>query len=274
MKKSQIEDIEIKLLLEAILRRYGYDFRNYSGASLKRRIHHHLQLSKCKSISEMIPRLLHDSSFFELLLFDFSITVTEMFRDPSFYLSVRKKVIPFIKTYPFPKVWHAGCATGEEVYSMAILLKEEKSLDKATIYATDFNDSALAKSKSGIYPINNVKKYTANYQKAGGVGSFSEYYHSQYDSIILDQSLKKRLTFANHNLVTDGVFGEMNLILCRNVLIYFNKDLQGHVLNLFYDSLVDGGFLCLGNKETTQFSDVCEEFELIDRKEKIYRKKR
>ena len=229
--------------------------------------------SNCKSIAEMIPKLLHDSSFFELLLFDFSITVTEMFRDPSFYLSVRKKVIPYMKTYPFTKIWHAGCATGEEVYSMAILLKEETSLDKATIYATDFNDSALSKSKSGIYPINNVQKYTANYQEAGGAGSFSEYYHSQYDSIILDQSLKKRLTFANHNLVTDGVFGEMNLILCRNVLIYFNRDLQNRVLKLFYDSLIDGGFLCLGNRESAQFSEVSKDFELIDAKEKIYKKK-
>lgn len=273
MNKTEVEEIEIDLLLEALFRRYGYDFRHYAKASITRRIRHLLEKSGRSRISEMIPELLYDKSFFEKIVYDFSITVTEMFRDPGFYRAIREKVIPYLKTYPFIKIWHAGCATGEEVYSIAIVLKEEGLYDRATIFATDFNNAALAKGKEGIYSLENIKQYTLNYQDAGGTSSFSEYYHAQYDSVIMDQSLKKNITFANHNLVTDNTFSEMHLILCRNVLIYFNKTLQDRVLRLFHDSLIHGGFLCLGTKESRRFSDVTGDYKRIDNKQKIYQKK-
>jgi chemotaxis protein methyltransferase CheR len=273
MEKTEVEEIEIDLLLEALFRRYGYDFRRYAKASITRRIRHLLEKSGHRRISEMIPELLYDKSFLEKIVYDFSITVTEMFRDPGFYRAIREKVVPYLKTYPFIKIWHAGCATGEEVYSIAIVLKEEGLYDRATIFATDFNDAALTKGKEGIYSLENIKQYTLNYQDAGGTCSFSKYYHAQYDSVIMDQSLKKNITFANHNLVTDSTFSEMHLILCRNVLIYFNKTLQDRVLRLFHDSLIYGGFLCLGTKESFQFSDVPGDYERIDNKQKIYQKK-
>jgi chemotaxis protein methyltransferase CheR len=273
MNKTKIEEIEIDLLLEALFRLYGYDFRHYSKASITRRIRHLLGKTGLGRVSEMIPELLNDKSFLEKLVYDFSITVTEMFRDPGFYRAVREQVVPYLKTYPFVKIWHAGCATGQEVYSMAIVLKEEGLYDRATIFATDFNNLALEKAKEGIYSLGDIKQYTLNYQDAGGTSSFSKYYHAQYDSVIMDQSLKKNITFANHNLVTDGTFGEMHLILCRNVLIYFTKTLQDRVLGLFDDSLVHGGFLCLGTKESIRFSDVAEAYETIDSKAKVYQKK-
>ena len=273
MKETEIEEIEIDLLLEALFRLYGYDFRRYSKASITRRIRHLLGKTGLGRVSEMIPELLNDKSFLEKLVYDFSITVTEMFRDPDFYRAVREQVIPYLKTYPFVKIWHAGCATGEEVYSMAIVLKEEGLYDRATIFATDFNNPALTKAKEGIYSLKDIKRYTLNYQDAGGTSSFSEYYHAQYDSVIMDQSLKKNITFANHNLVTDGTFSEMHLILCRNVLIYFTKTLQDRVLGLFNDSLIHGGFLCLGTKESIRFTDVAEAYDAIGRKTKIYQKK-
>lgn len=272
MNKKEIEEIEIDLLLEAIERRYGYDFRQYAKASINRRVKHLLDKTGCVRITEMTQRILHEESFFEEILPKFSIPVTEMFRDPGFYVAIRKTIIPFLKTYPFVKIWHAGCATGEEVYSLAITLKEEGLYDRATIFATDFNDFALAKAKEGIYPVDRIKQYTYNHQKAGGKGSFSEYYNAIYESAIMNKSLKKNITFANHNLVTDSVFGEMNLILCRNVLIYFNKDLQDHVFRLFSDSLVCHGFLCLGTKESLRFSSVFKEFKELTKKHKIYQK--
>jgi chemotaxis protein methyltransferase CheR len=228
--------------------------------------------SGSKSISEMIPKLLYDPSFFEELLFDFSVTVTEMFRDPDFFLAVRQKVIPYLKTHPFIKIWHAGCATGEEVYSMAILLQEEGLYDRCTIFATDFNDSSIKIAKDGIYRLDGVQKFTKNYQAAGGKNSFSDYYLADYDSVIMDQSLKKNVTFANHNLVSDHVFSEMHLILCRNVMIYFDKTLQNRVFKLFSDSLSHKGFLCLGNRESLRFSDVFTHFKAIDEQQRIYSK--
>jgi len=273
MDNSEAEKIEIDLLLEAILRRYGYDFRDYSKASIRRRARHFLEMTQLTSISEMTHKALFDETFFQSLVSYFSITVTEMFRDPLFYRAIREEVIPFLKTYPYIKIWHAGCATGEEVYSLAILLKEEGFYDRATIFATDFNDRALKTAKEGVYNLDQIKKYTENYQHAAGTRSFSEYYHAQYDSVILDKSLKENITFANHNLVTDGVFGEMHLILCRNVLIYFNKDLQDRVFSLFDDSLAYGGFLCLGSKETLNFSTIKNAFQEINAKEKIFQKK-
>lgn len=267
------ENIEVKLLLEAIYLKYGYDFRNYSMASIKRRLFHRLLVSELNSISEMQHKLLHDTAFFETMLLDFSINVTEMFRDPSFYHALRKEMAPILKTYPFIKIWNAGCSSGEEVYSMAILLKEEAIYQRAQIYATDFNEAILSKAKEGIFPIDCMKKYTSNYIKAGGKKSFSDYYTAKYDSAIMERGLKANVVFADHNLATDGVFGEMNLIMCRNVLIYFDKKLQNRVLRLFRDSLCRGGFLCLGSKESIRFSECADDFEDVAKGKVIYRKK-
>ncbi len=271
--KNQTVNLEIDLLLEAIFIKYGYDFRNYSKAHIKRRLLFRLSTSNLKSISEMQHKVLHEADFFEVILRDLSINVTEMFRDPGFYLALRKEVVPVLKTYPYIKVWHAGCSTGEEVYSFAVLLKEEGLYDRTQIYATDFNRNVLDIAKKGIYPIDRIKEFTANYQSAGGTQSFSDYYMANYDSVIYDQSLKKNMVFAEHNLVTDSVFAEVNLVICRNVLIYFNKELQNRVINLFYDSLINGGYLGLGSKETIQFTSKIDKFEVINKEEKIYKKK-
>lgn len=272
-EKIESEDIEISLLLKGIYLKYGYDFRNYSNAHMKRRILRKLSKDGLNNISEMQYKLLYDKEFFKSVLSDFSINVTEMFRDPLFYKNFRKNVIPILRTYPFIRIWHAGCSTGEEVYSMAILLKEEGLYERAQIYATDFNTTVLQKAKDGIYAIDNIKEYTHNYQQAGGMASFADYYTAQYDSVIINQSLKKKITFSEHNLVTDGVFGEMHVIICRNVLIYFNKELQNAVINLFFDSLSSGCFLCLGSKESITFSSSRDKFEALSESEKIYRKK-
>ncbi len=270
--RKENENIEMDLLLEAIYQKYNYDFKEYSRAHIKRRVLYRMRMANLPNISQMQHKILYERSFFETLLMDLSISVTEMFRDPSFYLAIRKKVIPQLKKYPFVKVWHAGCATGEEVYSMAILLKEEGLFPKTQIYATDFNTMALQKAKHAIYPIDMIKEYTANYQKAGGLNSFAEYYTAQYDSVTLAPSIKERIVFADHNLVTDGVFGEMSLILCRNVLIYFTRKLQNRVIKLFMDSLAPSGFLCLGSKESLQFSEYAKFFSTYEDKEKIYQR--
>ncbi len=273
MPKDNFENLEIDLLLDAIVKRYGYDFRNYSTASRKRRIKHFLSKTNYSKISEMIPQLLYDTNFFESFIYNLSITVTEMFRDPFVYKAIRKNVVPLLKTYPFLKIWHAGCAVGAEVYSMAILLKEEGLYDRCQIYATDFNDNALDKAREGVYSIEPMKEYTANYQNAGGRNSFSDYYHSKYDSVIINRDLKKNITFANHNLVSDSSFGEMQFIVCRNVLIYFDNVLQEQVLKLLDDSLALNGFICLGTKESLRFSTLSEGYQEIAPKEKIYQKK-
>ncbi len=225
------------------------------------------------SISELQCKILREKDVFKLLLSDFSINFTEMFRDPSFYKAFREELVPILKTYPFIKIWHAGSSTGEEVYSMAILLKEEGLYDRTQIYATDFNEIVLQKAKEGIYDIANIKEYTKNYQKAGGKASFSDYYVAKYESVIFNESLKKRMIFADHNLVTDGVFGEMHVVICRNVLIYFNQDLQNRVLNLFYQSLNNGCFLCLGSKESLRFSTCEDKFDPVVASEKIFQRK-
>jgi len=266
------ETIEIDLLLEAIFRKHGYDFRNYSRASLKRRLTNVLIQSKLQSFSALQYKILYDRKFFDTVLLDLTVNVTEMFRDPSFYCALREKVIPVLKTYPFIKIWHAGCATGEEVYSMAILLREENLLSKTILYATDLDDKVLKTAREGIYPLDKIKEYTQNYQKACGHDSFSEYYTAKYEAAIMDSSLKKNIVFSQHNLVTDGIFGEMNLVICRNVLIYFDKDLQNRVLQLFHDSLTRKGILCLGSKETIKFSQVKDLFSEYDAKEKIFKR--
>ncbi|OQY32750.1 MAG: chemotaxis protein CheR [Spirochaetaceae bacterium 4572_59] len=273
-KKVENNRIEIDLLLEGIHRKYGYDFRNYTNAHIKRRLEYRLKISGCKNYMAMLHKLIYNEVFFNELLLDLSINVSEMFRDPGFYQAARETVIPYLRTYPFIKLWHAGCSAGQEAYSMVIMLKEEGLIDKCQVYATDFNELILAKARDGIYPLDQIKKYTQNYQKAGGKRSFGEYYTADYHSALIRQSLKDRILFTYHNLVSDGVFGEMNIIFCRNVLIYFDQKLQNKVLKLFYDSLVPGGYLCLGTKESLRFSDCSQLFEPVIPDQKIFRKKR
>ncbi len=273
MKKVDIVEFEIRQLLDAVLFQYGYDFRNYSGASMERRIRNRCILSNCNNISEMIPKILHDPDFFDLFLKDMSITVTEMFRDPYVYKRIRQEICPVLSTYSRINVWHAGCATGEEVFSMAILFEEEGLLERTRIYATDFNNNSLEIAKRGIYSAEKMKQYTKNYIDSGGRASFADYYMAKYDSVKIKESLKKNITFANHNLTKDQVFAQMNLIICRNVLIYFDNELQDQTLNLFKDSLINRGYLVLGDKETIDFSDIRDDFEDCCRKERIFRKK-
>lgn len=273
MNDAEIEHIEMDLLLEAVFRRYGHDFRSYARASIERRTRQFLSRTGCASVSEMIPKVLHDEELFSRLARHFSISVTEMFRDPFVYRAVRERVVPLLRTWPHVKIWHAGCASGEEVYSLAIVLKEEGVYDRVTIYATDFNDEALERAREGVYEVGGMKEATRNYQQAGGKLSFSEYYHARYDAAAMDGSLKERITFANHNLAVDEAFGEMHLVFCRNVLIYFDRELQNRALGLFTQSLVHGGFLCIGTKEDLQFADVSNRYEVVDRKARIYKKK-
>lgn len=273
MNRTEIDKLEMDMLKEAIFKRYGYDFRHYSNASFKRRTEHFLSTVDCERVSELIPLIINDKSFFEFFFYTLCITTTEMFRDPHTFKAIRKKVIPVLKTFPFIKVWSAGCSTGEEAYSMAIILKEEGLYDRSHIYATDFNEEALEKAKKGIYPVEKIKEMTANYQQAGGKESFSDYYHSKYSSAIMNKDLKKNIVFANYNLVSDAVFGEMHLILCRNVLIYFDRSLQNHVLNLLSNSLIHRGYLCIGTKESIKFSGIDKKFKQAVKDEKIYKMK-
>ncbi len=268
------EDIEIKLFIDMLFYKYGYDFREYSRAHMKRRIKHRIEIEpNMKTVSDFIHEVLWNEAYFRKIVSDFSINVTEMFRDPSFYKKIREEVVPILKTYPFIKIWHAGCSTGQEVYSMAILLEEEGLLSRTQIYATDFNDIVLKKAREGIYSTDYIKDYERNYKHSGGRHSLSDYYHEAYNSLIFDQRLKEKILFSNHNLVTDGVFGEMNMIICRNVLIYFERELQNKVFSLFKNSLCYGGILGIGSKESMHFSDVRSKFKTLDAEEKIFVKK-
>ena len=273
-EKMDLIDIEVQLFLEGIYLRYGYDFRNYSRAHIKRRVTNRLGLAGLDNLSELQHLVLTDETYFKSILKDFSINVTEMFRDPEFFEFLRNDVIPVLKSYPKINIWHAGCSTGEEVYSMAILLKEEGLYDRCQIYATDFNVDVLNEAKEGIYPLEVIKDYTSNFIRAGGKESFSEYYIAKYDSIILNQSLKSNIIFAEHNLVTDQVFNQMHLIICRNVLIYFNNELQTKVFELFSNSLRPRGFMCLGTKESIKGNDISNAFETYESNLKVYRKAR
>jgi chemotaxis protein methyltransferase CheR len=270
--ESDHEKAEVNKLLQGISNRYGYDFSHYSRASLRRRLDRALARNGLARFPELLDRLLQDDKCFDEFLEIMSITVTEMFRDPLFYLAIREQVVPVLKTYPFVKIWHAGCATGEEVYSMALLFHEEGFLDRVRIYATDFNKHSLDTASNGVYPARHMTAYAANYREAGGKSDFFNYYSEGYELAKFKDFLKERITFSYHNLVTDGVFGEMNLICCRNVLIYFDKTLQDQVLSKFAESLRHGGFLCLGNRETLNFTAVKTLFESVDKKQRIYRK--
>ncbi|MBF0450400.1 MAG: protein-glutamate O-methyltransferase CheR [Candidatus Magnetomorum sp.] len=269
---TENQNIEVSLLLEAIYQKYGYDFRDYSRASIKRRIKNTLSMSGLKNVSEMQHKVLYDERFFNTLLMNFSINVTEMFRDPIFYQGLVREVISNLSKRSFVRIWHAGCATGEEAYSMAIILKEAGIYERSRIYATDFNEDVIRKAREGIYSIDSINKYGKNYTQATGNQSFSKYYTARYDYAIMDRSLRKNIIFSDYNLVTDHVFCEMDLIVCRNVLIYFNKKLQNRVIHLFIDSLTPNGYLCLGLQESIKFSDYADQFKEISRKEKIYQK--
>jgi chemotaxis protein methyltransferase CheR len=264
---------ELKQLLESIRSVYGYDFTEYAEASLRRRVHHFMNTNNIHSIRDLGKTLLKDEIIFERFVQDVTVKVTEMFRDPPFYKSLQENVIQRLATYPFIKIWIAGSSTGEEVYSLAILFSEKGLLERSLIYATDINQQSLQTAKEGIYHLRNMKRYTSNYIKAGGQRSFSDYYMARYDSALLDRSLKQNIVFSVHNLAIDRSFNEFQLILCRNVLIYFNRQLQNKVIHLFYESLCPWGFLALGNKESLLFAESRDRFEEIDKKEKIYIRK-
>ncbi|HIJ95772.1 MAG TPA: protein-glutamate O-methyltransferase CheR [Desulfuromonadales bacterium] len=273
MNNSALIDLEIKFLLEGVYQVYGYDFKNYSEASLRRRLLHWLSSSDFDTLSQAQSQLLRDRDLFETLLQGITVTVSEMFRDASFFKAIREQVVPYLKTYPFVKIWHAGCATGEEAYSMAILLLEEGMQGRFRIYATDINEAVIRSAQEGIYPLKDLQNFTRNYQRSGGSGSFSDYYTARYDYAILSPSLRENIVFAAHNLTADAAFGEMNLILCRNVMIYFKTALKDQVLELFDSSLVAGGFLCVGTKESLDNRKISGRYEELTPRAQIYRKR-
>ena len=268
----ELERLEVELLLEGVFRHYGFDFRSYAYASMRRRLWKRVEAEGRGNLSDLQSLVLHDQDAMERLLLDLSVNVTSMFRDPLFYVAFRQHVIPLLRTYPFIRLWHAGCSTGEEVYSIAILLEEAGLYDRARIYATDINDVVLQQARRGIFPLDRMQEYTENYIRAGGSRSFSEYYTAKYDGALFDNRLTRNVVFAQHNLVTDRSFAEFNVIFCRNVLIYFDKELQNRVHALFYESLVRFGVLCLGSKESLKFSKYEPCYERMDASEKIYRK--
>lgn len=271
-QKFSLEAIEIKLLTDGIYEHYGFDFRDYALPSLRRRIWKRIYAEGLSTISGLQEKVLHDASCMERLLLDLSINTTAMFRDPAFYLVFRQKVVPMLRTYPFVRIWHAGCSTGEEVYSMAILLHEEGLYDRCRIYATDINEAVLQRAKEGIFPIDSMRENTGNYIAAGGTETFSEYYVAKYDYAIFRPALRENVIFAQHNLVTDASFNLFNVIFCRNVLIYFNASLQERIQKLFLDSLEMFGILGLGNKETIKYTSVADNFEIVDGDEQLYRR--
>jgi chemotaxis protein methyltransferase CheR len=273
MRDDEIIDIEIKLLLEGVYQVYGYDFREYSEASLRRRLMNWLSGSGLATLSLAQSQLLRDRSLFDNLLQGITVNVSEMFRDPLFFKAIREQVVPHLKTYPFVNIWLAGCATGEEAYSMAILLQEEGLNGRFRIYATDINEEVIRKAQEGIYPLQELQNFTRNYQHAGGTGSFSDYYTARYGHAILSPSLRENVVFAAHNLAVDADFGEMNVILCRNVMIYFKQSLKERVLGLFDSSLVPGGFLCLGTKESLDHRQISGRYEALAPRLQIYRKR-
>ena len=265
--------VEVKHLLETVFQRYGFDFREYAEASLERRILGVVESEKLNSISELRERVVQDDpEFLDRFLRGLTVNVTGMFRDPEFFLAFRRHVVPLLRTYPFVRIWHAGCSTGEEVYSMAILLHEEGIYPTCRIYATDLNQAALRDAKDGVVPLCALREYSENYRKAGGTGSLAEYYTAAYDRAIFRSSFKERIVFSQHNLVTDASFNEFNVILCRNVLIYFKRPLRDRVHQLIYGSLCKLGVLCLGNQETMRLTPNERYYEAIDLDQRLYRR--
>ena len=268
----EIEDIEISLLLEGIYRRYGYDFRQYAPGSLRRRVRKILDAENLPTVSALQDKLLREAAVMERFLLGLTVHVTSMFRDPPFFRALRETVVPLLKTYPFLRIWNAGCSTGEEVYSIAILLQEEGLYDRVRIYATDMNEAVLKRAKDGIFPLQRMQEYTANYVQAGGKRSFSEYYTAGHEHAIFRPTLRENIVFSLHNLAVDGSFNEFHLILCRNVMIYFNRHLQERVLELFHASLARRGILGLGSKESLKLTPHEKEYEPLFGHEKLYRR--
>ena len=266
------EGLELQLLLEGVYRQYGFDFREYAPASLKRRVWRRVDAEKAGTITGLLDRLLRDPDVMERLLLDLSINVTSMFRDPTFYAALRTQVVPVLRTYPFTRIWVAGCSTGEEVYSLAIVLDEEDVRDRTRIYATDINEAVLERARAGVFPIDKMKEYTENYIRAGGRRSFSEYYLAKYEGALFERSLTENVVWAPHNLVQDRSFNTFNLIMCRNVMIYFDRPLQNRVHQLFHDSLERFGILALGHKESMRFTGFEDSYEELDAYEKLYRR--
>jgi chemotaxis protein methyltransferase CheR len=269
---DEIDDIEIDAFVQALVRRYGYDFTGYAPASLRRRMLALPSAFQVEHLGELTTRVLRDPSLVPKVIGQLSVPVSEMFRNPSVFRILRDDVLPVLASYAHINIWQAGCAHGQEVYSLAILLEEAGIYDRCTIYATDFSEAALERAREGIFPIREARVYGENYLAAGGRYTLADYYHARYDFMKLDESLKRRVTFANHNLVSDGVFCEAQLILCRNVLIYFSNALQDKVLGIFRDSLVRGGFLCLGNRESIRFASNASDFVAHDAAHRIYRR--
>jgi len=263
---------QIQQLFQSIYDHCGYDFRQYSTSSTQRRVDHHLKMHGYVDVASLEKRILNDDAQLDLLLRDLSINVTEMFRNPAFFLSLRQTILPQLMAYEPVKIWHAGCATGEEVYSMAILLAELGLTPRCRLYATDFNAAIVAQAKKGVFPLSKMRDYTRHYQASGGQASFSDYYHAQYDNAVMSASLKNRVLFSYHDLTHDGSIGMMQMILCRNVLIYFNRDLQTHILRMFYESLEVGGYLCLGAAEDLRGSPLMSGFKSVDQTLRIYQK--
>ncbi len=269
--RPEVEDIEVELFVRALQQRHGYDFSGYAPASLRRRLQSVVQKGGYESLSALTGRVLRDDAALPDIVSGLSVPVSEMFRNPGVFAVLREEVFPVLASYPRINIWQAGCAHGEEVYSLAILLQEAGLYERTQIYATDFSDAALARAQEGIFPIKDARSYSENYLAAGGSHTLSDYYHARYERIKLDSTLRRNIHFANHNLAADGVFCEAHLILCRNVMIYFNNTLQNQVLGLFRDSLVRGGFLCLGNRESLDFAPAAAAFTTVNAKARIYR---
>jgi chemotaxis protein methyltransferase CheR len=272
MTRRDLEQLELRLLLDAVHAQYGYDFRGYSRSSLRRRVWRRVTEEQLQTISGLQERVLHDPDAMDRLLVDLSINVTTMFRDPTFYAAVRRTVAPLLRTYPFIRIWNAGCSTGEETYSLAILLREVGLADRSRIYATDINEGVLRQAKEGFFPIDRMQDFTRDYIRSGGSASFSDYYKVFGERVRFDRSLTDQVVFAQHNLVSDGRFNEFHLIVCRNVLIYFDRALQDRVHDLFYDSLVRFGMLALGHKESIRFTPHADDYAELDPDEKLYRR--
>src|SRR5437764_8197410 len=272
LRRRDVEAVELDLLAEGIYEAYGFDFRRYSRPSFRRRVWRRVELEHLTSITGLLERLLHDPHAMHRLLADLSVNVSAMFRDPGFFRVFRAKVVPLLRTYPFLRVWNAGCATGEETMSVAILLKEAGLYDRTRIYATDMDESTLDQAKSRTYPIAKMREYTENYIESGGTRSFSEYYVADGNQVVFQPSLAENVVFAQHNLVTDRSFNEFHVIMCRNVMIYFNRELQEHVHKLLYDSLTHFGVLGLGSRESIAFSGHQEAYEELDESVRLYRK--
>jgi len=267
-----MEELEVDLLLEAVYRVGGFDFRNYARASLWRRIQNRLRAEKVDTVTRLLDKIVHDASCMDRFVRGLSVNVSAMFRDPGFFQALRAQVFPLLRTWPYIRVWQAGCATGEEVYSLAIMLAEEALIGRCRIYATDMDESVLDKAREGIYPLEPIQKYTQNYIRAGGTRSFSEYYTAAYGNAIFRPALRDQVVFARHNLVTDGSFNEFNLVLCRNVMIYFNRTLQERVHHVLYDSLAHFGVLGLGAKEMLSLMPLRDRYEELDAPHRLYRR--